>query len=111
MLAAPVIENPAISKEVGQGGWEAGSTILQLYLGNFLQILFIGGGVVAFFMLLLGGFEYITAGGDKEKTQNSTKRITAGIVGLAILFSAFAITKLVSSIFGFNILKFNIPVL
>lgn len=103
-----IIKNLSVSKEVGTGD---GIKILQLFLGNFLQILFIAGGVVAFFMLLLGGFEYITAGGDKEKTQNSTKRITAGIVGLAILFSAFAITKLVSSIFGINILKFEIPVL
>ncbi|MEK7503884.1 MAG: hypothetical protein AAB550_00040 [Patescibacteria group bacterium] len=102
------ITNPAISPKVGTGN---GIDILQLFLGNFLQIMFIAGGVVAFFMLLLGGFEYITAGGDKEKTQNSTKRITAGIVGLAILFSAFAIIKLVGMIFGINILKFEIPVL
>lgn len=108
MFAIPTITNPAVSEKVGTG---EGAAILQLFLGNFLQIMFIAGGVVAFFMLLLGGFEYITAGGDKEKTQNSTKRITAGIVGLAILFSAFAITKLVGLIFGINILKFEIPVI
>lgn len=104
----PTITNPAVSEKVGTG---SGIDILQLFLGNFLQILFIGGGVVAFFMLLLGGFEYITAGGDKEKTQNSTKRITAGIVGLAILFSSFAIAKLVGLVLGINILKFEIPVI
>ena len=67
--------------------------------------------MVAFFMLLLGGFEYITAGGDKEKTQNSTKKITGAIFGLAILFSIFAIIALVEGVFGVSILKFTIPTL
>ena len=37
-------------------------------------------------MLLWGGIGYITAGGDKEATQNASKRISAALIGLAIAF-------------------------
>ena len=70
------ITNPAISPKVGTGN---GIDILQLFLGNFLQIMFIAGGVVAFFMLLLGGFEYITAGGDKKKLKTQPRELQLGL--------------------------------
>lgn len=102
------ITNPAINPKVGTGN---GIDILQLFLRNFIQILFISGSAVAFFMLLLGAFDYITAGGEKEKTQNATKKITGAVFGLVLLFSIFAIITLVETIFGVSILKFSIPTL
>ena len=62
-------------------------------------------------MLLWGGIEYITAGGDKERTQSASKRLTAALIGLAIVFSIFAIIYLVETLFGVSITKFTIPVI
>ena len=102
------ITNPAVSPKVGTG---SGLDILQLFLKNFIEIILIAGGVVAFFMLLIGSFEYISAGGDKEGTEKAKKKLTSALIGLVILFCIFAIITLVESIFGVSIMKFDIPVL
>jgi NADH:ubiquinone oxidoreductase subunit 6 (subunit J) len=102
------ITNPAVNPKVGTG---SGLEILQLYLKNFIELILIAGGVVAFIILLIGSFEYIMAGGDKEETEKAKKKLTGALVGLVILFCVFAIIALVESIFGVSIMKFDIPVL
>lgn len=102
------ITNPALNPLVGTG---SGLTILQLFITNFIAIVFIVGGVIFFFMLLTGGVEYITAGGDKEATQKASKRITHALIGLAILLSSYAILLLVGEVFGINLTNLNIPVI
>lgn len=58
-------------------------------------------GVVAVVIILLGGFKWMTAGGSDEKVGEAKKLIIAGIIGLAIILSAYAIASFViSSIVG-----------
>ena len=58
-------------------------------------------GVVAVVIILLGGFKWMTAGGGDEKVAEAKKLIIAGIIGLAIILSAYAIASFViSSIVG-----------
>lgn len=101
------IINPSVSDKVGTG---SGTDILQLFLVNFINIALGSAGIISFIMLLWGGISYITAGGDKEGTQNAVKRITAALVGLSITLSIFAIIFVVETLFGVNITKFTIPV-
>lgn len=102
------ISNPAVNQLVGNN---QSLNILQLFLTNFISIALGAAGIVAFFFLLAGGLEYITAGGDKERTQNSVKKITNALIGLAIVFSIFAIIYVVETLFGISITKFTIPVI
>lgn len=60
--------------------------------------------VVFFFMLVWGGIEWITSGGDKAGNENARKRITNALIGLAIVFSAWAIVTLIKVIFGIDLL-------
>ena len=52
-------------------------------------------GIVAVVIILIGGFEWMTAGGNEEKTGEARNRIFAGIIGLAIILSAYAIATFV----------------
>ncbi|OGM21156.1 hypothetical protein A2714_03070 [Candidatus Woesebacteria bacterium RIFCSPHIGHO2_01_FULL_38_9] len=65
--------------------------------------------LVFFFMLVWGGVRYITSGGDKAQTEAARGQITAALVGLVIVFAAWAIINLVNIFFGVNILQLNIP--
>lgn len=107
-----LIVNQAIDPNFGKyPGTFGGSWALQILLNNTIAIILIISSVVAILLLLFGGFEYITAGGDKEATQKSTKRITSAVIGLVLVFSTFAIIKLVETLFGISILNFSIPFL
>jgi len=79
---------------------------LLVFLINGLLIV---AGLIAFFFLLIGGVQWIMAGGDKEGTEKARKRITSSIIGLAIVFSAYAMAFLVQAVFGVSILNFTIP--
>ena len=52
-------------------------------------------GIVAVVIILIGGFTWMTAGGNEEKTEKARKMIFAGIIGLAIILSAYAIARFV----------------
>ncbi len=52
-------------------------------------------GVIAVVIILIGGFKWMTAGGNEDKVAEARKMIFAGIIGLAIILSAWAIAKFV----------------
>lgn len=64
--------------------------------------------VIFFFMLVIGGIKWITSGGDKAQTEGARGQITAALIGLVIVFSAWAIIILVGEFFGINLLNFSI---
>lgn len=111
-----VITNPAIKNTIGdptRGGFSLAdsATIPLLFIKNFLTIGFIIGSVGFLFMLLWGAVEYVTAGGEKEKVGNASKRITSALVGLILLFAVFAIMAIVQQVFGITLLNLTIPVI
>ncbi len=52
-------------------------------------------GIIAVVIILIGGFKWMTAGGTEEKVEEAKKLIIAGIIGLAIILSAYAIASFV----------------
>jgi len=57
-------------------------------------------GIVAVVIILIGGFTWMTAGGNEENVESAKKRIIAGIIGLAIVLSAYAISSFVITSLG-----------
>lgn len=84
-------------------------TVPGLISGGISLILIIAA-LVFFFMFVIGGIRWITSGGDKAQTEGARNQITAAIVGLVVVFSAWAIMSLIKVLFGVNILGgFDIP--
>lgn len=61
--------------------------------------------LATFLYLILGGFQWITSGGDKAAVESAQKRIQAAILGLFIVFAAWAIMLIVEQFFGISILR------
>lgn len=104
------ITNPAVTPIIGTNP-DSGIATTQLFLSNFISLAFGIAGTVTIFMLLWGGFEYVTAGGDKEAAQRAAKRMTNAFIGLALILSLFAIITIIQTLFGIPILNFNIPII
>lgn len=60
------------------------------------------GGIVFFLALVWGGFDLMTSAGSPEKVKSARAKITTGLIGFLLLIFAFAITKLISYILGFQ---------
>lgn len=86
-LGVDVIEN-----SVALGGGDVRQTaasIINAALG-FL-------GIISVIIVLIGGFKYMISGGEDKKVEDAKKLIISGIIGLAIILSAWAITSFVIS--------------
>ena len=68
---------------------EAAVTIVR-YLMTFL-------GIIAVIVILWGGFQWLTAGGNEDKVAGAKKTLIAGIIGLIIIIAAFAIVQVIVS--------------
>ncbi len=51
--------------------------------------------LIAVIVILIGGFRWMTAGGNEEKVAGARKTIIAGIIGLIIVLAAYAIASFV----------------
>jgi cytochrome bd-type quinol oxidase subunit 2 len=90
-----------------------GSNISGLTVDQIIQwlisITFIVAGIVFLFMLVIGGIRWIISGGDKANTESARNQVTAALIGLIIVFSAWAIANLLGGAFGVEILNLEIP--
>lgn len=97
-----------LTKNIGDIGAGAQQLSIGGMVSGFLSLILILAGLSFFFILVVGGVKWILSGGDKAHTEGARNQITAALVGLVIVFSAWAIAGLIDSFFGINILKLDI---
>ena len=75
------------------------------YITVIIRFFIIIAGLFSLSQFLIGGFTYITSGGDKAKIQEAGQKITMSIIGLVVIAASFVIIAIVSQLlFG----KFDI---
>lgn len=65
--------------------------------------------LVVFIMLVVGGFKYITSGGDPKATESAKNTITYAIFGLVALIGIWLILKFIYIFTGVDVTQFTIP--
>jgi len=83
-------------------------TVVSIVSG-LITLALIVAAVIFFFMLLIGGVQWIMSGGDKQNVENARNRITNALIGLVIVFAAWAIGALMETFFGVNIFSLTLP--
>ena len=75
---------------------------------NIISIAIRLAGVAAFIMLIIGGFKYLTSGGDPKAAESARKTITYAILGLVLIIAAWFILKFLSEFTGVDLTEFKI---
>ena len=65
-------------------------------------------GVTALVVILLGGFQYLSASGNKEAAGKARLTLTFGLVGLILAISAWMILNISGTFLGVNFGSFSI---
>lgn len=96
VLMVPAISDAALvtSKDLGIGYAEAtglGSRDVRETVASIIRVALGLLGIVAVVIILIGGFKWMTAGGNDEQVGEAKKWIFSGIIGLAIILSAYAL--------------------
>jgi hypothetical protein len=74
-------------------------------INNILPNVYIAGGLVIFFMIVMGGFTIIANASDPHKIEEGGKTITSAIMGLLVLFASYWIIQLIQVVTGVRILN------
>lgn len=78
----------------------AGIILLMVITAIILLFILIGGGIA----VMVGGNS-----GNPQQSERGSKAVTAAIIGLVIVFGAWAILTLLNAFFGINILSLELP--
>lgn len=73
---------------------------LSLLISNTIGIMTIIAGIYFLFQLILSGFRWIAAGGDKQVVQEAQKRISNSLIGLIVVVISYVFLGIVGFIFG-----------
>ena len=97
LSAAPIAALAQGGLEEFGGNSNLGNTDLVPAVANIINILLGFLGVIAIVIIIIAGFQWMTAGGNEEKITGAKKMLGAGIIGLVIILAAFAIASFVMS--------------
>lgn len=79
-------------------------------IGGLINLVLIVASLIFFFILVIGGIKWIISNGDEKSVESARSQITNALIGLAIVFAAWAILKLIGILFGLDLTSgFTVP--
>ena len=100
------IKNPVLPTDVQDTSTpQLAANVFAKYIGVLWQTALTLGGLAVLIFLLMGGYYWITAGGDKTKIESAKNHIIQSIIGLVILRSVAAVSIFLSNAFGIELLR------
>jgi hypothetical protein len=94
-----------LDKAASEAGYDVSQTSVNPIIQTVIQVALSFLGVIFLILMIYGGFLWMTASGNEEKAGKAKKILTAAIIGLIIVIGAYAITTLVMSRLGGEVLN------
>ena len=79
-----------------------GAEGISSFLNTAIQLIYIVGGLLFVFMVIISALQWITSGGDKEAVAGARNRLTFAIIGITLLALAFVMIRVLGQITGFE---------
>jgi hypothetical protein len=80
---------------------------LSTYFGNILTAMVPLIGLLAFVMLLIGGFKILTSAGDAKGVAGGKQTITLAVAGIALAIISWIILLIVENVTGAKVTEFK----
>ncbi|MBI2267930.1 MAG: hypothetical protein HYU80_00575 [Candidatus Blackburnbacteria bacterium] len=101
-LTNPVVDK--LSPKSGEGAVDQLSGILS----TIVSVLIIAGALIFTLYFIMGAIRWITSGGDKGQLESARNQVLHAVIGLLVLFSVFALLKLIGVLFNINLLNIDL---
>lgn len=79
--------------EEGLGGKLGTTEDPKVLITKFINLALTFLGLIAVVIILIGGFKWMTSGGNEEKTTAARKLLVAGVVGLVIVLASWGLAS------------------
>jgi hypothetical protein len=101
-LQLPGVDNGSV-KIIPPGGVPSGGAsgphALSSIIAAGLDLAVVTAIIICLFVLILGGFNWITSEGDKQKVASARQRLAFAVIGLIIVFTSFLIINVIYTFF------------
>ncbi|MBI4065072.1 hypothetical protein HY409_01755 [Candidatus Gottesmanbacteria bacterium] len=87
----------------GVGGGTQALTKVTTTISSVIGFMTVAAAVWFIFQFLIGGFFWMSSGGDKAKLHEARERITNAFIGLLIVVAGWSILALAGQFFGYDI--------
>lgn len=77
------------------------------YVSQLWKTIVIVGGLAFLLYTLIGGLNWVMAGGDSKKVEEARKHITNGLTGLVILIASYALMAFISEVLEIDLLNID----
>lgn len=105
LLAVPAYAADKISLSPSTSDFKPLTSItISSIISGAISLVMLVVALVFFFILIMGGLRWVMSGGDQKNVESARNQITNALIGLAIVFAAFAIMKLIETVFGISLL-------
>lgn len=81
----------------------------EIVFSNILKVAVSLAVFALFVMLIIGGFKFLTSGGDQKATASAQQTMTYAVFGVILMVLAFLIFRIIEFFTGVTITKFVIP--
>lgn len=81
---------------------------LESYFERVVGVALEFAGIVFFIMIIVGGFNYLTSGGNPQQAESAKKTLTYAVSGIILLALSFLILKLIYQFTGVDVTQFKI---
>jgi hypothetical protein len=97
--------SPARALDIGKTYSLATDRTLGDYITPLVSFAVVGAGLIAFLLFLGGGIAMIAGAGNPQQQEKGKSALTAGVIGLALVVSAFWIVQIIEVLTGLNLLN------
>jgi len=106
----PVLDKTVSLSAEGTTFSDLGNLTVGSMVSGAISLVMLIVALVFFFMLIWGGLKWVMSQGEEKAVAGARAQITNALVGLAIVFAAWAIMKLIEIVFGITVLgEMTIP--
>ena len=101
--------NPTSPTGLPPGVPTGGLDTLSNIIGVLIEFALIVGIFFSAYLIIRGGMNMMTSGGDKQKFAQGRERVRYSIIGLIFIFLSFFIVNLIGGFLGINLLSYTSP--
>jgi hypothetical protein len=87
------------------GGEVSGIGQIENIISMVLGFLTVVAGLAFLIYFIIGGLNWVTAGGDEKKVETAKNYMTNGAIGLIVIVAGYAIAWIVGNVLGIDILN------
>ena len=86
-----------IGGQFGTSGISGSTSLVQL-LQNVIEIMLLFAGGIAVVFVIIGGYQYITSGGNEEQAEKGQKTLTNAIIGVVVIVLSYTIITVIANL-------------